>query len=283
MTLGRDVFDPSVIQSLCRQYQIEPKRERGQHFLVNRNIQAKIIQVAALDPQATVLEIGPGLGSLTEGLIRSCGQVIAVELDRRLARFLGWRFKGESKLRVIQDDIRTVNLPELGLRDRAYDLVSNLPYQITSLVLRNFLSLLPRPRRITLVIQREVAERLIAPKGKKSLLAISVEYFSTVRLHTLIPATAFWPKPEIESALITLDPLASRDGLDESEFFRVVRAGFSSRRKQLHNSLAAGLQLDQMEILKNLEKSSINPKTRAQDLALEDWMRLTRVLFDRAL
>lgn len=282
MTLGRDVFNPAVIQSLCRQYRIEPRRERGQHFLVNRNIQAKILQAAALDPQATVLEIGPGLGSLTEGLIRSCGRVVAVELDRRLADFLSWRFKTEPKLKIIQDDIRTVNLFELGLRDREYDLVSNLPYQITSLVLRNFMSLLPRPRRTTLVIQREVAERLIAPKGKKSLLSISVEYYATVRLHALIPPGAFWPKPEIESALITIDPLPPRPDLDESNFFRVVKAGFSSRRKQLHNSLAAGLCLDQIKVNKSLVKSGIDPMFRAQDLDLDDWVKLYSVLFDRA-
>lgn len=271
-----DVFNPAVLEALCRRFHIRPKRERSQHFLIQRSIQSAVVQAAELDDQATVLEIGPGFGSLTEGLIRTAGRVVAVELDRRLAQFLQSRFRNEPNLEIVQDDIRTVNLSALGLADRGYVLAANLPYQITSLVLRTFSSVQPRPSRIALVIQREVAERLIAPAGEKSLLAISVEFYGVAKLVQVIARTAFWPKPEVESALITIKPRTPRTELDERSFFRVVKAGFSNRRKQLHNSLSGGLHLDQEIVKKILKKAGIKPEIRPQDLELDDWITLAR-------
>jgi 16S rRNA (adenine1518-N6/adenine1519-N6)-dimethyltransferase len=272
-----DVFDPAAIQSILRRLQIRPARERGQHFLVRRDLQKEILRVAALPDDALVLEIGPGLGSLTEGLIQGTQRVISIELDRQLAGFLSERFRGNPRLTILQDDIRTAHLAKAGFEDLKYHLVSNLPYQITSLVLRMFLSLPPRPSRLTLVIQKEVAERLIAPKGEKSLLAIATEYYGTTTLHQLIPPEAFWPKPEVSSALITIDVRTKPvSNLDEKSFFRIVKAGFSSRRKQLHNSLAGSLKISPAEITKILEKSHISPTIRPQDLELGDWVRLAQ-------
>ncbi len=272
-----DVFNPVVIQSILRRYRMRPARERGQNFLVRRELLDDTLRVAELPERATVLEIGPGLGALTGRLLDTAERVVAVELDRRLARFLQDRFRNHPKLTVVQDDIRTVYLERLGLEEGQYSLVSNLPYQITSLVLRNFLSLSPRPSRLTLVLQKEVAERLVAPVGEKSVLAISTEFYGYVELHRTIPPEAFWPRPEVSSALITIrvrkDPATD---LDEKLFFRIVRAGFSARRKQLHNSLAGSLHISSQNIEKILEKSGISPMIRPQDLDLQDWIRLTR-------
>lgn len=269
-----DVLNLPELKKLLRRFNIEPRREQGQHFLIDRGVRDSIIKASGVGPHDDVLEIGPGVGCLTEALVKRAQRVVAVELDRQLARWLTARFQDAPNCTVVQDDARTVDLQALGLRDRQYHLISNLPYTITSYTIQQALTQVPRPSAITLVIQREVAERIVAPAGEKSLLTISVDYFAEARIAQIIPPAAFWPIPAVHSALITIMPREQRSALDEGAFFRVVKAGYSSRRKQIRNSLAAGLQKEPKEIDIILEKAAIAPTARAQELEVQDWLRI---------
>jgi 16S rRNA (adenine1518-N6/adenine1519-N6)-dimethyltransferase len=269
-----DLFQITELKNLLRRFNIQPRREQGQHFLIDRGVRDAIVKASGVSPTDDVLEIGPGVGSLTEALVKRARRVVAVELDRQLAGYLRGRFESSQNCTIVQDDARTVNLAALGLRDRQYRLIANLPYTITSYAIQHALTQDPRPSAITLVIQREVAERIVAPAGGKSVLTISVDFFADARIIQIIPPAAFWPIPAVHSALITITPRAVDPAIDEAAFFRVVKAGYSSRRKKLRNSLAAGLQREVHDIDIILEKAAISSSARAQELTVKDWLRI---------
>lgn len=262
---------------LLQRYGLHPKKGLGQNFLVEEAALRRIVTAADLTESDTVLEIGPGLGALTRHLAVAAGRVVAVELDDRFIPVLREQLAGVSNVELIEGDI--LALDPAALVGGPYKVVANLPYYITAAVLRHLLESTPRPELMVLTVQLEVAQRLTAQPGEMSLLAISVQYYGPVRQVARIKAGSFYPRPEVDSAVVRVD--LDRDppltGPDERCFFRVVRAGFSQRRKQLRNSLKAGLGIPAKEVEAALAAAGIDPRRRAETLSLDEWGKLAQV------
>jgi 16S rRNA (adenine1518-N6/adenine1519-N6)-dimethyltransferase len=239
-----------------------------------------MVEAAELSPADTVIEVGPGLGILTVELVRRAGNVVAVELDTKLASLLKRRLASLANLRVINADILKVSPSELLGRTSHYKVVANLPYYITSPVLRYFVEASPKPSLMVVMVQKEVGEAIVAGPGKMSLLAVSLQAYSKPRIISHVPAQCFYPQPKVDSVIVRFDllPEPAVKVADMGGFFDIVRAGFSSPRKQLHNSLAHSLGMKPAEITLLLEGANINSKRRAETLSLEEWARLYEVL-----
>lgn len=278
------------VRRLLKQWDIRPSKGLGQNLLLNQTALEKIVAAAELHPDDIVLEVGAGLGTLTERLARDAGHVVAVELDERLMPVLQSVLSGFDNVTLIQGDILALDPAALvgtathqhPASSIQYKVVANLPYYITSAVLRHLLEASLKPRRMVITVQREVAERIIAKPGQMSLLAVSVQFHGRPQLLFRIKPGSFYPPPGVESAVLQVDlhttPPVSVE--DTAAFFRVVRAGFAQRRKQLRNSLAAGLKRSPEEVAAKLREAGVDPRRRAQTLTLEEWARVTRVLGD---
>jgi len=263
---------------LLRQYGLRPKKSLGQNFLVDEGALRRIVAAAELTESDTVLEIGPGLGALTRHLAAAAGRVVAVELDGRMIPILKDRLAAFANLRLVQGDV--LSLDPAALIDGPYKVVANLPYYITAAILRHLLEATPRPQLMVLTVQREVAQRLTAQPGQMSLLAVSVQYYGRVRQIARLKAGSFYPRPEVDSAVVRVDvyPEPPVSVPDERFFFRVVKAGFGQKRKQLRNSLRAGLAAPAIEVEAALEAAGIDRRRRAETLSVEEWGRLASEL-----
>lgn len=271
------------VPALLRAYGLRPQKGLGQNFLVDEAAMDRIVAAADLSPDDVVIEVGAGLGTLTRRLARHAGRVVAVELDARLVEVLTDRLADLPHLQIIQGDI--LSLSDLGVAHLEYKVVGNLPYYITSAVLRHFLEHEPRPRLLVVTVQREVAERIVAQPPHMSLLAVSVQFYGRPRVVARIPAGAFYPPPKVDSAVVRIDvteqpTIALHSGLDPTDFFRVVRAGFGQKRKTLRNSLSAGLGVIPTRVEKALELADIDPRRRAETLNLPEWARLACYLME---
>jgi 16S rRNA (adenine1518-N6/adenine1519-N6)-dimethyltransferase len=267
---------PLDIPRLLKQYGLRPSKGLGQNFLQDNHLLRKIVAAADLEPADDVLEIGAGLGSLTRYLALAARSVTAVELDARLMTPLKAVVAPYSNVRLIQGDI--LELAPATLMERpGYAVVANIPYYITSAVIRHLLESEPRPDRLVLTIQREVAERICAGPGDMSLLALSVQVYGRPEIVAQIPAEAFYPAPKVDSAVLRVrihaQPVVPAARLES--FFRLVRAGFSQKRKKLRNALSAGLRIAPVEAEQLLAAAGIDPQRRAETLTLEEWGRLT--------
>lgn len=267
-------------KELCKIYNIKPSRKKGQNFLIVDGTYNQIVEVACLKKDETVLEVGPGLGFLTQKLAEKVKKVIAVELDDMLAEVLRNRFKKQNiqNVEVINKNILEVTSYELQVA--SYKIVANLPYNITSVFLRKFLSAEVKPSLMVLMLQKEVAERIAAEPGKMSLLAVSVQFYADVEIIDYVPADNFWPAPEVDSAIIKLTvgtgfkPVHA--SINEKDFFRLVKIGFSAKRKMLKNNLANGYHISQTEAGERLKKAGFSEKVRAQELGVKDWIKLLK-------
>jgi 16S rRNA (adenine1518-N6/adenine1519-N6)-dimethyltransferase len=251
-----------------------PKKELGQHWLRDRAILAQIADSAGLNQQDTVLEIGPGLGTLTSELLRQAGEVVAVEFDPELARKLPGQFPGKN-LSVVHEDILQYDLSGLPT---GYKVVANVPYYITSKIIEKLMTAPNKPSVVVILVQKEVAERVAAKAGDMSILAVSAQVFAEASLGIEVPREYFTPPPKVDSAVVVLrtrpQPLVAPE--DERAFFRVVKAGFSAKRKKLRSSIAAGLAITKPAAEELLRHASIDPELRAEDLSIDDWLRLAR-------
>ncbi|MFQ5612193.1 MAG: 16S rRNA (adenine(1518)-N(6)/adenine(1519)-N(6))-dimethyltransferase RsmA [Anaerolineae bacterium] len=265
------------VQGLLRKYRLRPRKGLGQNFLADSYHLSKIVEAAELDPADTVLEIGPGLGTLTRRLAGQVpsGRVVAVEVDPNMVRALQMELADLSNLTLVEADILGVDPPQL-VRGGPYVVVANLPYYITSAVLRHLLESEPRPQRLVFTVQQEVGQRLVAGPGQMSLLAVSAQFYGKPRLVHKIPAGAFIPPPKVDSAVVRVDtfPTPPFAGDRPALFFRVVKAGFSQKRKQLKNSLAASLGLPAGDVAGLMAEAGIDPRRRAQTLSLAEWAGL---------
>jgi 16S rRNA (adenine1518-N6/adenine1519-N6)-dimethyltransferase len=264
-------------KTLLDQHEIQPRKSLGQNFLHDPGTLQKIVEVAQVTPQDTVLEIGPGTGALTELLAQSAKKVVAVEVDERLKPILESNLAAFSNVEVVYQDILEANIAAL-VGDEPFIVVANLPYYITSAIIRQLLELPKRPKRLTLTVQLEVAERITAKPGDMSILAVSVQFYGRPQLAARLKAGSFWPRPEVDSAVIRIDAYDTLpvDVPDETLFFRMVRAGFSQKRKQLKNSLQSGLHLAKESADSLFTRANIDPRRRAETLTLEEWAALTR-------
>ncbi len=273
-------------KKLLRRYGLRAKKGLGQNFLVDEEVLATILATADLAPAETVIEVGPGLGLMTAELAKNAGWVIAVELDNRLADILKKNLPGDNIVVINQDVLGTnpcgllqEGAPRFPEAMRPYKVVANLPYYITSPVIRHFLEASVKPEKMVIMVQKEVAEAIVAGPGQRSVLSISVQFYGKPIIVTYVPATSFYPAPEVDSAVVGIDVYASSpiDVNDENSFFKLVRAGFTSARKQVANSLERGLGLPKTEVLSGLRKADIDPTRRAETFTLEEWARLLKV------
>ena len=265
----------SDIRRLLRRWDIRPSKGLGQNFLTDPRTADKIVAAAGLTPSDTALEVGAGTGVLTRRLAAAAARVVAVELDHRLVPLLRSELGDCSNLTLVEGDILSLD-PAALVGEGEYRVVANLPYYITAAVLRHLLGARRRPVRLVLTVQREVAQRLVARPGAMSLLAVSVQFYGTPRLLFRIPPGSFYPAPGVESAVVRIDthPVLPLPPEQIPHFFRVVRAGFSQRRKQLRNTLSAGLHLPPEEVARCLREAGIAPRRRAQSLSVAEWVRL---------
>lgn len=282
------LIEKDAIIKFCKKNHVSPNKSRGQNFLIRPERYEKIIDAAELKPHDAVLEVGTGLGGLTHLLASRCQSVFTVDIDPILARSYGIIFEGQKKITLCHADVMKKDFDDRFLewlsenRFQNYKIVANLPYGISSHFLRKFLEYpsafslrIPLPETMTLLLQREVAERIVADPGSMSLLSVSVQYFSDASIIDTLPPSDFWPSPEVHSSLITIRRKSRT--IDEErvkKLFRLVRVGFSARRKQLHNTLAPAYPMMKTEYRRIFGAIGLQENVRAQELALSDWENL---------
>ncbi len=263
-------------KQLLRRFNLRARKRLGQRFLIDGDVLQRILSAAELTADDIVLEVGPGLGILTRELAQRARRVIAIELDDKLANFLKQELVSFPNVMIINEDILKIEPAILLTEPERYKVVANLPYYITSPVLRHFLEATLKPNLMVVMVQKEVAEAIVAGPGKRSLLSISVQFYGRPTIIGKVPAIAFYPAPEVDSAILRIDlypkPAVAVD--DAEGFFGTVRAGFASPRKQLANSLAQGLGWPKADVLSVLAEASIAPQRRAETLTLEEWAQL---------
>lgn len=271
---------PLNVAKLLKQYGLRPNKSLGQNFLVDEAALKRVMAAAEIGPQDVVLEVGPGLGSLTRLLAQAARRVVAVELDQQLLAPLAEVLTPFSNVRVVQGDILELDVGALLAEELApgqtYLAAANIPYYITSALLRHLLEAQPQPRRMVFTVQHEVAKRVTAEPGDLSLLALSVQVYGAASVAAFIPAGAFYPAPKVDSAVVRVDlfqtPRIPGDQLDL--FFRLAKAGFSQRRKTLRNSLSGGMAWPKARAEALLVQANIDPQRRAETLAIEEWGQL---------
>jgi 16S rRNA (adenine1518-N6/adenine1519-N6)-dimethyltransferase len=270
---------PLNAAALLKHHGLRPHKGLGQNFLQDPLALERIVSAAEIQPTDTVLEVGPGLGSLTRYLAISAREVIAVELDPNLLPPLKAVLSPYQNVRLIHGDILELSLKDL-ITEKNYLVVANIPYYITSAVIRHLLEADVKPRRIVLTVQREVAQRICATPNDMSLLALSVQVYGKPRIAARIPAGAFFPAPKVDSAVLIIDiypsPLIKPELLDS--FFQLIKAGFSQKRKTLRNALSAGLRISPAEAENLLMSANLNPQRRAETLSIEEWESLCEKL-----
>lgn len=268
----------TLIQRL-RSLNLRPTKSLGQHFLVDPEAVEASVGAAELTPDDHVVEVGPGPGVLTQSLVQVAGQVTAVEVDPRMIALLEPLRRAYPSLRLVEKNVLALDPRELA-GGAAYKVVANLPYYITSAVLRHFLETAWRPQLLVLMVQKEVAGRICADPGDMSTLSVSVQAFATPEIVRVVPRDSFYPAPEVDSAIVRLrvyaEPVIAPSR--ERRFFRLVRAGFHDRRKQLHNAFARNLGANREVVGAILDEAGIDATRRAETLSLDEWSRLTDAL-----
>ena len=264
-----------------------PKKSLGQHWLKAQEILADIAEAAELTGDDVVLEIGPGLGTLTSRLLARANSVIAVEFDADLARKLPGQFPGK-KLTVVNQDILQFDLNQLP---KNYKVVANVPYYITSKIVEKLMTAENKPSIAVLLVQKEVAERIAAEAGNMSILSVSVQIFAEAELDIEVPRQFFTPPPKVDSQVVILKAreqnliekfnLENNCQISEKEFFRIVKAGFAAKRKKISKSLSANLAISKEKSAEILEACKISPDLRAQDLKINDWLKISKLFFNR--
>ena len=277
-------------KGVLRRLGLRARKELGQHFLIDEDVLQLILSAAELTPTDAIMEIGPGLGIVTREIAKQAGRVIAVELDKKLATVLEHDLASLDNVTIINADILETEPSVLLQQQKAgfhpeidapinYKVVANLPYYITSAVLRHFLQASVKPQIMVVMVQREIAEAIVSEPGQMSVLSVSVQIYGNPEIISQVPASCFYPAPKVDSAIlrVRLYPQPAVAVTDEKSFFKLVRAGFTASRKQIGNSLAQGLELPKAKVLPLLEKTGIVPQRRAETLTLEEWARLWQV------
>lgn len=270
-----NLLSETFIKKLLREKNFRPSQKLGQNFLVNRAIRQKIIRAAELKKSDTIIEVGPGLGTLTEALGREAQQVTAVEKDPRLIEILKETLKDFKNIKVIEGDILKIENSKLEIGN-SFKVVANLPYYIASPVIRKFLQSPTPPKAMILMVQKEVAQRICSRPAKMNRLAVFAQFYAEPKIIATVSKNCFWPRPKVESAIIKLRVKNKKPKVNPELFFKIVRAGFAQPRKQLANNLSRGLKLAKPEVAAWLGKNNLRPSQRAETLKLEDWINLTK-------
>lgn len=276
-----DLFSKKGIQELG----IKPSKGLGQNFLINKAVLSKIIETADLNKEDIVLEIGPGIGNLTQELVKRAGKVIAVEKDSKMIEILKETLRGYDNLEIINKDILKFEISDIKnylkirkLEIKNLKIVANLPYYITSPVIRKLLESELKIDCMVLMVQKEVAQRICSKPPDMSLLSVSVQFYAEPKIISYVKKESFWPKPKVDSAILKITPHNRASGCPtpaQAGFFKVVKAGFSHPRKQLANNLSKELSLDKDKVSQILIENGIKPSQRPETLTVEDWINLS--------
>ncbi len=305
-----NLISPANIKTLLNKYGAKPSKNLGQNFLIDKNVLDKIIKTADLKPDDAVLEIGPGIGTLTQKLAKHAKKVIAIEKDKTMVEILKETLVNYKNIEIIQGDILKIDVADLSLRGRNngrsnlkiqiassacepprndeiknYKIVANIPYYITSPVIRKFLEAENQPESMVLMMQKEVAQRICGKPPDMTLLSASVQFYAEPKIISYVSKNCFWPSPKVDSAIIKIVPrYLPRDPISHETvrgrgshelFFKIVKAGFSQPRKQLAGNLSTKLNLTKEKTADWLVKNNIKPTQRAETLSIEDWKNLT--------
>ena len=272
------LFNPDQVQQLAARYGLRPGRTYGQNFLVDETVINKIIKLSNADSTDTVVEIGPGFGVLTLSLAEKAGRIISFEIEKKLKPYWDGVLKKHPNVEIFWGNVLKT-FPEIvkNLPDH-YKVVANLPYQITSAAIRMFLEAEKPPAKLTIMVQKEVGERICAKPGDMSLLSVSVQFYAEPHLELTVPNSAFWPPPKVDSAVVTLNRRAGMKNLPANDlFFAVVKAGFANRRKFLIKNLAGFVGKEhKKELLEVFSKLSLSASVRAQELSVAEWQELAK-------
>ncbi len=260
---------------------IKAKKSFGQNFLNSTQILSTIAESGHLDSSSLVLEVGPGKGALTEEILKRASRVIAIEKDERLIPILEEKFKNEiksGKLDLVLDDILNFNTEVLKFYRLPYKIIANIPYYITGQILRKFLEGKNKPETMVVMVQKEVAERIVAKDKKESLLSLSVKAFGTPKIVKVVKRGAFKPQPRVDSAILSITDISDEKlkGLEQNKFFRLLHIGFSHKRKQLASNLAKDYRKE--KVLASFNALGIKNEARAEDLKLDKWIMLSKLL-----
>lgn len=277
-------LDPAEVPSLLRRYGIKPNKQLGQNFLIDVEVLNKITEAAEIGTSDNIIEIGPGLGQLTSIIAQKAKFVIAIELDTRFIPILKKELSSCSNIKILHEDFLQTNLLQLLEQEKIekenYLVVANIPYYITSPLIRKLLESETPPKRLVLTLQKEIAKRITAAPGKMSLLALSVQIYGKPKILFTLPSNAFYPEPNVDSAVIVINrhtgPRIPSDQIPM--FFRLAKAGFSQKRKQLRNALSAGMQWSPQYGEKILSSAGIDPKRRAETVSIEEWQTITEIV-----
>ena len=276
--MGIEMIQTTTPQKLLAKYHLRPHKGLGQNFLSDDTVLAGIADAAGIPEHAAVLEVGPGLGSLTRHLGARAERVVAVELDKDLVPVLRKELADCPNIEIVEGDILEFS-PDDYFKDGDYYVAANIPYYITSAVIRHLLEGKARPKQLALTVQKEVAERICAAPGKLSLLALSVQVYGKADIPMIIPASAFYPEPKVDSAVVRIElydePLIPAEKMDD--FFELAKAGFGQKRKTLRNAFSSNLHLSSADTEAFLLKAGIDPMRRAETLSIPEWKQLMDV------
>jgi len=266
-----------AIQNLLKKYQGRPLKRLGQNFLIDKRVIKKLIRAVELQPKDIILEIGPGIGTLTIELAKKVKKVVAIEKDLKMVEILKETLKDYENVEIVKGDI--LKTQNSKLKTINYKVAGNLPFYLTAPVIRKFLELPEvRPRAMVLVIQKEVGQRICAKPPQMSILAVSVQFYAKSEIISYVSKKSFWPRPKVDSAILRITPPINTDRklINADLFFRIVKAGFSHPRKQLINNLLKELKPDREKVKDWLLKNNIRPSQRAETLTVKDWTSLTK-------
>lgn len=266
----------NTIKNLLAKYDTRPSKGLGQNFLIDKNVLQKIITCADIKPTDIVLEVGPGIGTLTQELAKKAKKVIAVEKDDTMIEVLKETLKNLTNVEVENCDILEF-IENWKLKIKNYKVIANIPYYLTSPLIRKLLEAENKPDFMVLMVQKEVAQRICAKIGDMNLLAVSVQFYATPKIISFVKKGCFYPSPKIDSAIIKITP-TKKPAINPEEFFKVVKAGFSHPRKQLLNNFSTTLDIEKEKITKWLLKNNIKPTQRAETLSIQNWESLTKTL-----
>jgi 16S rRNA (adenine1518-N6/adenine1519-N6)-dimethyltransferase len=266
-------FSRQNIKSLLQKYKTKPIKRFGQNFLIDNSAIKKTIEAAELKSGDVILEIGPGPGVLTQELAKIAKNVIAIEKDIKMVEILKETLKELSNIEIVQGDALKMDIIHIS---SPYKVIGNLPFYLTAPIIRKFLEADNPPKEMTLIVQKEVGQRICAKPPKMSILAVSVQVYGKPKIISYISKKSFWPSPKVDSAIIKISEIDSSRGINRDLFFKIVKAGFSQPRKQLINNLSKGFGLEREKTEKWLLDNRIKPSQRAETLSVDDWLNLLK-------
>ena len=273
------MLSKSQIKQILKDRDLKPTKKFGQNFLINQKPIQQMIIAADINPNDTILEIGPGLGALTQELITTGAKIIAQEKDRNLVAVLKEQFKTVENLEIIEGDARAI-VGNKNFCSLQFKVIANLPYYLTAPIIRQFLEAENPPELMVFLIQKQVGQRICAKPPRMNLLAVSVQLYATPKIINYVSQKCFWPMPEVDGAIIKIMPHHEKTGAttDRERFFKIVRAGFSHPRKILISNLADGLNMNKNDLEKAFTTLAIPLKSRAENLAVAEWIKLAKNL-----